>query len=99
MLIQIKEETGVNGSTATTGRYRSYRREMGVRVPRLFPQITFGFGWRHNDASTLFLFGVTLSVKTGSYLVSGLHLDYVLIMFCITKVQPACEDRLHNKGL
>lgn len=48
------------GSTATTGRYRSYRREMGVRVPRLFPQITFGFGWRHNDASTLFLFSVLL---------------------------------------
>lgn len=32
LLIQIKEATGVNGSTATTGRYRSYRREMGVRV-------------------------------------------------------------------
>lgn len=40
-----------------------------------------------------------LSVKTGSYLVSRLHLDYVLIMFCITKVQSACEDRLHNTDL
>ena len=73
---------------------------MGVRVPRLFPQITFGFGWRHNDASTLFFIQcVALSVKTGSYLVSRLHLDYVLIMFCITKMQSACEGRLHNKGL
>lgn len=32
---------------------------MGVRVLLLLQQITFGFGWRHNDASTLFLFGVT----------------------------------------
>lgn len=28
----LAEAIGVNGSTATTGRYRSYRREMEVRV-------------------------------------------------------------------
>ena len=34
-----KEETGVIGSTATTRWYRSYRREMGVRVLRLLQHI------------------------------------------------------------
>ena len=55
---------------------------VGVRVPLHLPQITFGFGQRHNDASTLFLFSVLLVCE-----------DRLISCFQITFI----NNVLHNK--
>lgn len=78
---------------------------MWVRVLHLLQQITFGFGQRYNDASTLFLIRCDICLRRQAHIL----FLYIILMFlhnyCSSSVKIGCTIRIcsstveHRNGI